>query len=272
MNDTHAVDVPDRGPAAGAPARRRGSPPPLSPHCALFLDIDGTLLRLAVTPDRVHVDGDVAALLPALAGKLHGALALITGRAIADADRLFPDLRLPIAGQHGCERRRADGTSHRHEEAVVGLTRLREGMARLVARHEGLLLEDKGATLALHYGLAPQLAGYVHRAVRAEVALAAAAGATLRLQRGKRIVEVKPGGRDKGTAVVAFMSETPFHGRRPVFVGDDLTDEFGFAAVESLGGWAVKVGGGATRAHYRLPDVDAVRVWLAAAVSAGEPG
>jgi trehalose 6-phosphate phosphatase len=267
MNELLTAQSPEAREVPGARHRRRGAPPALSLHCALFLDIDGTLLRLAVAPDRVHVDGDVAALLPALAAKLSGALALVTGRSIASADRLFPDLALPIAGQHGCERRSMDGSLHLHAEGVIGLTRLREGMARLVARHPGLLLEDKGATLALHYGLTPQLAGYVHRAVRAEVALAAAAGATLRLQRGKRIVEVKPDGRDKGTAIVEFMSEKPFHGRRPVFVGDDLTDEFGFAAVEKLGGWAVKVGIGATRAQYRLPDVDAVRVWLATALT-----
>ncbi|MEP7181907.1 MAG: trehalose-phosphatase [Betaproteobacteria bacterium] len=258
------------GPAAPAPeaARRRlrGAPPALAPDCALFLDIDGTLLHLAVTPARVHVDGEVAVLLPALAARLGGALALITGRAIADADRLFPELALPIAGQHGCERRAANGTYHRHAAAATDLARLRYGLSELVRRHDGLLLEDKGATLALHYGLAPQLAAYVHRAVRAEVALAAAAGATLKVQRGKRIVEVKPDGRDKGTAILEFMAEPPFRGRRPVFAGDDLTDELGFAAVQRLGGWAVKVGPGATRAHHRLPDVDAVRQWLAAAL------
>jgi len=262
------MKLPGAPPAVGAgalrPARlpRRGAPPPLARDCALFLDLDGTLLDLAVTPDRVRVDGAVAALLPALAGRLGGAFALITGRAIADVDRLFPEFTLPIAGQHGCERRGADGLLRRH--SVAGsLAQLREGLARLVARHDGLLLEDKGATLALHYGLAPHLAGYVHRAVRAEVALAAASGATWRLQRGKRIVEVKPDGRDKGTAILEFMAEAPFRGRRAVFAGDDLTDEFGFAAVEHLGGWAVKVGPGATRARYRLPDVDAVRNWLA---------
>ncbi len=252
------------------PARsaHRGAPPPLARDCAVFLDLDGTLLELAVTPDRVRVDGEVAALLPALAARLDGAFALITGRAIADVDRLFPELALPIAGQHGCERRGADGALHRH--SVAGsLAQLREGLGRLAARHDGLLLEDKGATLALHYRRAPRLAGYVHRAVRAEVALAAAAGTPWCLQRGKRLVEVKPDGRDKGTAILEFMAEAPFRGRRPVFAGDDLTDEFGFAAVERLGGWGVKVGPGATRAHYRLPDVGAVREWLAAGIRSG---
>jgi trehalose 6-phosphate phosphatase len=249
-------------PAPLAARLRRPPPPPLARDCALFLDIDGTLLPLAVTPDRVHVDGAVTALLPALAQALDGALALITGRAIADADRLFPGSALPIAGQHGSERRGTGGIWRRHEGAG-GYGRLRDALARLVARHPGLLLEDKGATLALHYGLAPQLAGYVHRAVRAEVALA---GATWKIQRGRRIVEVKPDGRDKGTAILEFMAEAPFHGRRPVFVGDDLTDELGFAAVAGLGGWAVKVGAGATHATYRLAGVDGVREWLAAAI------
>jgi trehalose 6-phosphate phosphatase len=244
---------------------RRGPPPPLSRSCAVFLDIDGTLLRLAVTPDSVLVDGEVTALLPRLQSALCGAVALITGRAIADADRLFPLMPLPIAGQHGCERRAADGSWHRHAPAPAGIARLRERMARLAADHEGLLLEDKGTTLALHYRRAPRLAGHVHRIMRTELALAASAG--WRLQRGKGILEVTPDGRDKGTAILEFMSEPPFRGRRPVFVGDDLTDEFGFAAVERLGGWAVKVGRGRTCADYRLPDVAAVRGWLTAAVA-----
>jgi trehalose 6-phosphate phosphatase len=264
--------LPGVPPASPRPARRvssRRAPPPLAAECALFLDIDGTLLELAATPDRVRVDAHVVALLPALAARLDGALALITGRAIADADRLFRGLRLPIAGQHGCERRGADGTLHTHAPAPAGLEQLRASIRRLTEMQDGLLLEDKGSTLAIHYRLAPGLAGHVHRTVRAHLAAAIAEGASLRLQTGKGLVEIKPDGRDKGTAIAEYMAEPPFAGRVPVFVGDDRTDEYGFDAVARMGGWGVKVGRGPTRAAYRLPSVATVRRWLVAPLSPG---
>ncbi|HET7032160.1 MAG TPA: trehalose-phosphatase [Casimicrobiaceae bacterium] len=244
-------------------ARRRGRPPALDTRCALFLDIDGTLLDLASTPDSVRVDADIRALLPALAKRLGGAVALITGRALADADRLFGGLALPVAGQHGLERRAADGTIHLHEASMRGLERLRRELARFATRHPGLLLEDKGATLALHYRRAPGLAAHVHRTLRTMLRTTAVS-AQWRLQPGKRILEIKPDGRDKGTAMLEYMAEPPFSGRLPVFVGDDLTDEYGFVAATHLGGWAVKVGRGPTRARFRLRDVAAVRAWLGA--------
>ncbi|MBK7471902.1 MAG: trehalose-phosphatase [Betaproteobacteria bacterium] len=213
----------------------------------MFLDIDGTLLDLAPTPSSVRVDLAVASLLPALAYRLGGAVALITGRTIADADQLFRGIVLPVAGQHGLERRGTDGTLHVHGEGPPGYGWLRGELMHLVERHGGLWLEDKGATLALHYRAAPRLASFVHRTARRLVATSAAAGADWRLQPGKGIVEVKPAGRDKGAAILDFMAEATFLGRLPVFVGDDQTDEYGFAAVALLGGWAVKVGPGSPR-------------------------
>ena len=231
-------------------------------QCALFLDIDGTLIELAPTPDHVLVDDDIARLLPALGRRLGGAVALITGRTIRDADELFPGLGLPIAGQHGLERRSASGVLHTHGEGPPGYSWLHGELDQLCARHDGLWLEDKGATLALHYRLAPGLASYVHRTVRALVSTLGAAGAEWKLQPGKRIIELKPAGRDKGAALLDYMAEPPFVGRLPVFVGDDRTDEFGFSAVTLLGGWAVKVGSGNTHARFRLRDVTSVRRWL----------
>jgi len=247
---------------------RRDPPPALGADCALFLDIDGTLLELAPSPESVRVDPGIAALLPALARRLHGAVALITGRTMADVDRLFRGLALPIAGQHGLERRSADGSLHRHLPSLTTLERLRSVLSQFAERHDGLLLEDKGATLALHYRQAPGLASLVHRTLRAHMTAALAAEAGWRLQPGKRILEIKPDGRDEGTAIVDYMSELPFAGRLPVFVGDDQTDEYGFAAVTAAGGWAVKVGRGRTDAQFRLSDVAAVRAWLAALVPA----
>ncbi len=254
------------GRSGGNPAPRRAvrrtAPPRLEQDQALFLDIDGTLLDLAPTPDRVRVDARIAALLPALAQRLGGAVALITGRVLEDADRLFPGFSLPVAGQHGLERRAADGSIHLHDAPSSGLRSLYPELARFAARHEGLWLEDKGTTLALHYRLAPPLASHVHRTLKAQLAVSGM-GKGLRLQPGKRVLEIKPDGRDKGTAILEYMTEPPFAGRSPVFVGDDQTDEYGFAAVMRAGGWAVKVGTGRTHAHFRLRDVGAVRSWLA---------
>jgi len=241
---------------------RLGVPPPLFAGCALFLDIDGTLLELAPTPDSVNVDAGISALLPALARHLDGAVALITGRSMADAEGLFRGLSLPIAGQHGLERRSADGALHQHLPSLKGLERLRRDLTEFAARHDGLHLEDKGATLALHYRQAPRLASHVHRTLRDHLAEAVASESGWRLQPGKGVLEVKPDGRDKGTAILEYLEEPPFAGRLPVFVGDDKTDEYGFVAVAVAGGWAVKVGHGATNASYRLRDVTAVRKWL----------
>jgi len=252
------------------PLQARLRPPlPLGNDCALFLDIDGTLLELAATPDRVRPDAELVTLLRALSARLGGAVALSTGRAIVDADRLFPGLALPIAGQHGNERRAADSSMRRYPPPDPGLERMRREIERFAARHPDLLLEDKGCTLAVHYRLAPRLAPEVHRVLRAQVA---GIGAEWTLQEGNKLVEIRPAARDKGTAIVDFMGEPPFRGRLPAFVGDDLTDEFGFTAVDKLSGWAIKVGPGHTAAHYRLHDVTAVRGWLAAALTAAPTG
>ncbi len=247
---------------APVPARPRRVPPPLNERCAVFLDIDGTLLELASAPDKVRVGPGLPPLLLALRRRLGGAVALVTGRSISDVDRLFAGMRMPIAGQHGCERRDAHGTLHLHARETATLQRLRALFTDFARRHQGLLLEDKGATLALHYRRAPQLAAHVHRTVRETVESAGATG--YRLQPGKELVEVRPDGRDKGSAIRDFMAEAPFQGRCPVFIGDDRGDEHGFAVVERMRGWTIKVGPGASRAQYRLADVAAVIDWLAA--------
>jgi trehalose 6-phosphate phosphatase len=234
--------------------------PPPSADWAFFLDIDGTLLEHADTPDAVRVDGAMRHLLADLAAGAGGALALISGRSVADIDRLFAPLVLPAAGQHGAERRDGAGRMHRHEFPSAPVRRAAKRLGEFAAAHPGLLLEDKGRSLALHYRLAPRLEGEA-RALVDEVM--AELGEDFELQRGKMVLEIRRGGRDKGSAIAEFMAEAPFRGRTPVFVGDDLTDEFGFGVVNEMGGVSVKVGEGSSQARWRLPDAAAVRAWLA---------
>jgi trehalose 6-phosphate phosphatase len=246
--------------SAPKPRVARRAPPVLTPGCALFLDIDGTLAEDARHPDSVQIDSELTAALPRVAAQLGNALALITGRSITGVDRLFPQLRLPIAGQHGSERRDAQGTFHLHAPDPATFALIRQLMREFAGGHVGLMLEDKGNTLALHYREAPQLAAHVHRVLRTTVETVG--DGAYGLQPGKRMLEVRPGTRDKGTAIADFMREDPFAGRRPVFVGDDKADEFGFAVVDRLGGWSVKVGRGRSAARFRLRDIADVRRWL----------
>jgi len=199
--------------------------------------------------------------LPRLRDELDGALAIVSGRSLAVIDQLLAPLRLPVAGVHGAERRDAAGTVHT-ATATPGLARARRSLATFVARHPRLLLEDKDTALALHFRRAPEL----ERAARAAVAEAlASSSASFELQEGKRVLEIKPRNASKGDAIARFMREPPFAGRVPAFIGDDRSDEAGFAVVNGLGGCSIKVGlGGSSHARWRLPDVDRVLDWLEA--------
>ena len=236
-------------------------PPRTPPHADLawFLDVDGTLAELVDSPDEVAVHPDTVRLIEQLHSRSHGALALVSGRPLSDIDRLLPGTNYAAAGQHGFERRNAQGNVTRAGARSPALTRAHETLVDLVSQHPGLRLEVKGHSLALHYRQAPRLASFVHRTMRA---LRDTLDETFQLQPGKRVLELLPKGIDKGSAVAAFLEEPPFVGRTPVFVGDDLTDEHAFAIVNARGGYSVKVGAGRTLARYRLADVAAVRQWL----------
>jgi len=227
---------------------------------ALFLDIDGTLLDYAPHPQQVRIEAGLLALLARLHAATGGAIALISGRSVEDIDALFAPLRLPAAGQHGTERRGAGGALSRHAPPLESLGRAAAEIVRLTAAHDGLVFENKGMTLALHYRQAPTLRALVEAEMRA---IAAALGGGFELQTGKFVAEIKPSGRDKGSAIAEFLAEAPFAGRRPVFIGDDLTDEPGFEVVNRAGGESVKVGPGISRARWHLPDAAAVSRWLA---------
>lgn len=245
-------------------ARAKNRPPQPQLDWAYFLDMDGTLIDIAAMPDAIEVDNALLGLVARLHDASGGALALVSGRTVADLEQRLGGVRIPLAGQHGLERRSAAGMLQAHPRRADCPDDLRRSLEGAVARHPGLLLEDKGGTLAIHYRQAPRLAGYVHRLVRDAMAPLAD---RLCLQKGKRVVEIRPCGCDKGGAIEQFMAEAPFRGRFPVFIGDDVTDEHGFAVINRLGGLSVKVGPGPTVARWRLPDVRAVRRWLASAVA-----
>lgn len=229
------------------------------PAWAYFFDVDGTLADIVASPAHAQVDAGLRARIAALHRDTGGALALISGRTIADVDALFPGTRYPAAGQHGVERRSAAGVVTQHRLEAARLDVLRTRVAAATRHHAGIVVEDKGGSLALHYRGAPRLGAFVHRAARA---LAAELGPDVAVLTGKRVVELMPSGHDKGRAVLAFLDEEPFRGRRPVVVGDDVTDESAFAMVNRLGGVAVKVGPGPTVARWRLAAVADVRRWL----------
>jgi len=232
---------------------------------AYFLDIDGTLVDFADSPGAVRLAPALPALVDALFESSGGAVALITGRSIADVDRLFSPRRLAMAGQHGHERRSAIGILTQHRSAPRALDPARHALSAVASRHPELLLEDKGLTLALHYRRAPHLTSLAHRVMHG---VQKSLGEQYCVHRGKCVVELAPAGRDKGLAIRAFMREAPFRGKAPVFIGDDVTDEHGFAMVNSLGGDSIKVGPGPTVATWRLPSVAAVLAWL----EYGKPG
>jgi len=248
---------------------RHGRPPPLrSKHppdgCnswAFFLDVDGTLIEIAETPDAVLLDMRLLGLVECLFRASGGATAMVSGRSIADLDRRLGRPDIPIAGQHGLERRDATGNTILLAEPSGALSTVSMGLRELAERHSDLLFEDKGLTLSLHYRRAPALGGYLYRRVRQLVASTSG----LLVQHGKCVIEIKPSGFDKGSAISAYLAEPPFRDRIPVFIGDDVTDENGFNTVNAFLGISIKVGRGRTCARYRLPDVTAVRAWLARA-------
>jgi trehalose 6-phosphate phosphatase len=239
------------------------APPPPSTDWAYFLDVDGTLLEIAENPNAIRVDQSLLQLLERL-HRASGAIALISGRAISDLDRRIT-ARLPRAGQHGLERRDATGRLWLHATPPEAKDRIRSALSPWLERHPGLLLEDKGLTLALHYRQEPELEEQMNELM---AKLIAEAGDRLVMQKGKCVVEAKPANFDKGTAIEEFLAEAPFKDRKPVFIGDDLNDEHGFAVINKLGGISIKVGEGDSCAAYRLPSVDAVRTWLASALEA----
>ena len=238
------------------------APPVLTNRNALFLDFDGTLVGFAKIPKDVTVDPGLVPIIERLRDKLDGALAIVTGREIADVTGRLAPLDLPVAGSHGAERRRMDGAVETPgPEVGAEAERLAEELIAKLGHIPGMIIEHKVFSVALHYRNAPDAADRV---------TAVAAEALGRLPGwegvpGKMVIEIRPGAFSKGSAVRAFMAEAPFAGRIPVFVGDDTTDEDGMKAATELGGYGIKVGTGDSVARYRLADPGSVHTWLASA-------
>jgi trehalose 6-phosphate phosphatase len=226
---------------------------------AWFFDVDGTLVEIASSPSNVVVHHDLPDLIAQLFFLTGGAVSLITGRAVADVDRFLPMPEISVAGQHGLEVRTADGTLIPSASNGAELRDLSLALHEAAARHSGLLVEFKGESVALHYRSVPRLAGYAHRLMRT---LRDRYAPDFEIRKGKRVVELAHHRADKGVALRNLMTTEPFSGRVPVFLGDDVTDEAGFEAVNEMGGVSIKVGKGSTVARCRLKNVTAVREWL----------
>jgi trehalose 6-phosphate phosphatase len=240
----------------GLPAPK---PLPLA-EAALFLDLDGTLAPIAARPQDVRPDARRNGLVQRLVRVMQGRLAVVSGRTLADVDRILEHRVMAVAAVHGLVRREPDGTIHEAEPhpALPLAARL---FREFAARDSGLIVEEKGLSVALHYRLARPQAEATRRFVQQ---VAAETGLTC--QPGDMVEELRTPGPTKGDSVQAFLDQEPFRGRLPVFIGDDATDEHGFEAVEAAGGYGVLVGPAReTHARFRLAGVDEVLAWLEAA-------
>jgi trehalose 6-phosphate phosphatase len=229
--------------------------------CAILLDIDGTLLDLARTPREVWVPPGLAATLHALRERTKGALALVSGRSLNDIDLIFAPDRFPGVGGHGAEMRlSADGEAVATHAPPMD-KELKRRLAAIARLSPGILLEDKGYSLALHYRLAPHAEKAIYEAV--SLIRADLPNAAIEILPGKCVCEIKQAGFDKATGVRELMNHEPFHDRRPIFIGDDVTDESVFAIMPDLGGLAFSVGRHAQGVAGHFDEPRDVRAWLA---------
>lgn len=228
---------------------------------ALFIDVDGTLTEFAPHPDLVVVPPCLIASLRTLAEGLGGALAIVSGRPVAQIDALFAPLRLACGGLHGLERRTSATAPVECVPVPAWHGDVRTALDGFAEAHTGAWVEDKGITLALHYRTAPGVEADA-RGLADRIGARGIPG--LDILRGKMIVEFRPDSAHKGTVISDFMELAPFAGRTPVFLGDDVTDEDGFVAVKARQGIAIRVGDGAeTEADWRLETVSDSHAWLA---------
>jgi trehalose 6-phosphate phosphatase len=232
--------------------------PPVPPAAAIFTGLNGTLVPFEDPPSATPLDLGLLTELHLLESSLGGALAVSTGRTIAQLDRLLGGWRIPAVGADGLERRGADGIVVRPLLEVAALDPARRALERLVAREPRLIVEDKGTALAVHCGGAPEK---FDLALTALSDLLPTVGPTYQILQGRSVLELKPRRYNKGTALADLMREPAFRGRIPIAIGDDVADSDAFRAAERLGGFGVSVGGGLGE-RYHLRDPAALREWL----------
>jgi trehalose 6-phosphate phosphatase len=232
---------------------------------ALFLDFDGTLVEIAPVPDAVKLDRRVAPALEALRLSLNGALALVSGRPIGFLDGLLEPYRFDAAGLHGAQIR-VDGEIRSQEDVPDAMREATRDLVRFANSHVGIIVEDKRISIALHWRMAAHLKDEALGLMRA---IAARMGPAVRLQEGKSVAEIVPAGASKGGAIGWLMQSPPYAGRVPVFIGDDITDEAGFEAVNALGGLSIRIGAGETCAARRIASPTDLRAILLAAAEQG---
>lgn len=256
-SDTSDVSVAEEWPAPGS----RDPHAEIDPkRTAIFLDIDGTLLDIAPTPLDVKVSDALRETLASLFETFGGAVAFISGRPVGEMDRLFAPLQMPAVGGHGAEVRFAPQSKVRRSKIARLDDELRTAFARIGRIGEGVIVEDKGYSLAIHYRLAPELGGEIMKGVTAICRNERCD--SLEILPGKLVIEIKPGGYDKGTGLREMMSVPPFTGRRPIFIGDDITDTAAFAVLPDYGGTGFSVGGIVPGASYNFDGPQDVRRWL----------
>jgi trehalose 6-phosphate phosphatase len=243
-------------------------PPALDLHRhALFLDLDGTLVDIEERPHAVTASDTLRNLLRTLSAAMDGAVALITGRTLGEADRILGGALGYVAGVHGYEMQRG-AQIMRDTASLTPIAEAAADIRALLQQHAlPALVEDKRASLALHYRHAPEAGAQL-----LQLANEIAAKRGLRVMQGKMVVELVAGARTKGDALKLFMSEAPFRGRIPVKLGDDRTDEDAFAAANALGGFGVLIGmPRESLASYNLAGPSAVFDWLSAPLQERAP-
>lgn len=255
---SHDAEVDEIVPVPGALA-------PDLDKCAILLDIDGTLLDLAPTPREVWVPPDLATTLQKLMLRTSGAMALVSGRSLNDIDLIFAPMQFPSVGGHGAEMRLTPDVGSVATHAPPMDKDLKMRFAAISKISPGILLEDKGYSLALHFRLAPHAEKAIYEAV--SVIRADLPNAQVEVLPGKFVCEVKHVGFTKASGVVELMTHEPFAGRKPLFIGDDVTDETVFAIMPDYDGLAFSVGRRARGVAGHFDEPRDVRAWLASLVA-----
>ena len=227
-------------------------------ECAVFLDFDGTLAEIAQRPSSVRVAPETHTILRSVFETTNGSVAIVSGRPLAEIDTLLKPFILSVAAVHGASIRYPDGSIWHYSLPHGILPRLFKKAQKALGKYDGVIIENKGMAIAIHFRDRPEL-GPLCRAVARHIANSSP---RLICQAGKMVIEIVPSDVGKGAAIRSLLQVPPFFGRRPIFAGDDLTDECGFDAVNAHGGISIKIGGGETRAAYKLDDPGSLRQWL----------